>query len=224
MPLHNWIKYNEILNVNRSDTPKTPLTAFKILVGNNALRLASDHSIFWQNPFKFDEMRARLSYLRFIIFVWRIKFADQKSPPLSYLRYIILVFTYRGIANKNPPLKVQKPEIGEGVFIILKIWFPKKLRGVFIILKFFSDSTFLAYFLEHKKTPNFSISPLRNPFLVPKIPQNFRRRFAPIRGVFIILKIWAPKKLRGVFIILKILQKMSRGFLIEGGGLLLIPR
>ena len=125
-----------------------------------------------------------------------------------------------GVLLIKPPLKVQKPEIGEGVFIILKIWFPKKLRGVFIILNFFSDSTFLAYFLEHKKTPNFSISPLRNPFLVPKIPQHFRRRSAPIRGVFIILKIWAPKKLRGGFIILKILQKMSRGFLIEGGLLL----
>ena len=147
-----------------------------------------------------------------------------KSPHHCFDNSRPLYLTTGVLLIKPPPLRSKNRKSVRGFLLFWKSDFQKSWGGGFIILNFFSDSTFLAYFLEHKKTPNFSISPLRNPFLVPKIPQNFRRRFAPIRGVFIILKIWAPKKLRGVFIILKILQKMRRGFLIEGGVLLLIPR
>ena len=87
---------------------------------------------------------------------------------------------YRGIRNKNPPLKVRKipdfQEIGTGVFIFSENLL-KKVEGGFY---FSSNPKKFAYFLDHKKTSNFSVSPLRNPLLVPKIPQNFRRRFAPI--------------------------------------------
>ena len=92
------------------------------------------------------------------------------------------------------------------------------MRGVFIIFQISKILSRILIFSKTKKEPKFSVSPLRNPFLVPKRPQNFLRRFAPIRGVFIILKIWSPKKSRGVFIILQILQKKRTGVFNRGGG------
>ena len=126
---------------------------------------------------------------------------------------------YRGIRNKTPPLRSEKSQIfrksGGGFLFFLKIC-SKKWRGVFIFLQI---PNFWLIFLTTKKTPNFSVSPLRNPLLVPKTPQNFRRRFAPI---------WtsenlSSKKVEGGFIFSQILQKSKRGGF-NRGGLFLIPR
>ena len=137
---------------------------------------------------------------------------DLHVPITTWLRILIAT-----VLLKIPPLKVRKPDLGRGVFIFLKIWAPKKLRGVFIFFQISKILTRILIFLKTKKSRIFSVSPLRNPFLVPKRPQNFLRRFAPIRGVSIFLKIWAPKKWRGVFIFSEILQKSRRGFLLDGG-------
>ena len=116
------------------------------------------------------------------------------------------------LETKTPPLRSEKSQIfrksGRGFLFFLKIC-SKKWRGGFY---FSSNPKFLTYFLDHKKTPNFSVSPLRNPLLVPKIPQNFRRRFAPI---------WtsenlSSKKVEGGFIFSQILQKSKRGVFNRG--------
>ena len=90
--------------------------------------------------------------------------------------------------------------------------------GVLFFFRFPKNLTRILIFLKTKKSRVFSVSPLRNPFLVPKRPQIFLRRFAPIRGGFYFSENLSSKKVVGGFYYFEISPDFWEGGFIKGGG------